>query len=210
MASSRVPPFYHQSRHVPMTMGEAMAKTDMDPYVCEHCIERGPNLTTADMEAEGQAGPPSSHPLLKVGRRKPSPPILPSKQEIDVLIQETLAKDYRHPGSALCRSPGIPGRIHGSAVFLPGNWLSFYQAYRATGDKRILESLRVSARHYRDLCNEYPDVAQLKARDPEAWPLCTMAVSARSRCSWHGKTQIRLAQDEIAEAETSSRPWWPP
>jgi hypothetical protein len=61
--------------HVPMTMGEAMAKTDMDPYVCVHCIERGPNLTTADLEKlKARPVHPSSHPL-RAGRRKPSPPI---------------------------------------------------------------------------------------------------------------------------------------
>jgi hypothetical protein len=88
--------------------------------------------------------------------------------------------------------------------FSLGPGWSFYRGYRATGDKRILESLRVSARHYRDLCNEYPDVAQAKARDPEHMTfMSTMAISARLTLQLARKDAlIRSAQEEIAEAET--------
>jgi hypothetical protein len=190
--------------NVPMTMGEAMAKTDMDPYVCVHCIERGPNLTTADLEklkarpvAPEFTSPPGWTP-------KPfSPDTLPSKQEIDVLVQETLATDFGIQEAPYVDPLATLEEFMGRRFFFPvPNWLSFYQAYRATGDKRILESLRVSARHYRDLCNEYPDVAQLKARDPEGMAfMYSMAVSARITLQLARKDASSVTQDEIAEAE---------
>jgi len=45
--------------HVPMTMGEAMSKTDMNPYVCIHCIERGPGFGMPDFEALKKRPAPS-------------------------------------------------------------------------------------------------------------------------------------------------------
>jgi hypothetical protein len=45
-------------KHVPMTMGEAMAKTELNPYVCEHCIEGGTWLRRSRHGSfEEEAGP---------------------------------------------------------------------------------------------------------------------------------------------------------
>jgi hypothetical protein len=56
-------------------MGEAMAKTELNPYVCEHCIERGPNLATAvpDMEALKKRPVPPEFTPPEGWTPKPSP-----------------------------------------------------------------------------------------------------------------------------------------
>jgi len=92
----------------------------------------------------------------------------------------------------------------GRRFFFPvGSWLSFYQAYRATGDKRFLEALNISARHYRDLCINYPEVAQLKAKDPEGIAfMYSMAASARLTLQLARKYPDQVSQQEIAQAES--------
>ncbi len=197
--------FQLSPEQVPMTMGEALAKTDMSPYVCEHCIERGPSVTTADMEKLKQM--PIAPEFTPPAGWTPKPfPVdgLPSKNEIDILVQETLAHDYSIMEGAFTEPLASLEEFMGMRFFFPvHNWLTFYQGYRATGDKRILESLRVSARHYRDLCNDYPDVAQLKARDPEGLPfMYSMAVSARITLQLAQKHPDQVSQEEIAEAES--------
>ncbi|MFK7851358.1 MAG: hypothetical protein AB8D78_10310 [Akkermansiaceae bacterium] len=195
--------FTASPEHVPMAMGEAMAKTDLDPYVCVHCIERGPNLTTVDMEALKQMPiAPEFTPPAGWTPKPFSPDELPLKQEIDILIQETLAVDYSILEAPFEDPLASLEEFMGMRFFFPvHNWLTFYQAYRATGDKRILESLRVSARHYRDLCNNYPDVAQLKARDPEGLAfMYSMAVSAKVTLQLARKNHEQVSQKEIEEA----------
>ncbi|PXA03522.1 hypothetical protein DDZ13_11095 [Coraliomargarita sinensis] len=195
--------FIIKPEHVPMTMGEAMAKTDMNPYVCVHCIERGPNLTTVDLKKLRQR--PTAPEFTPPAGWTPepfSPDKRPSEKEIDILIQETLARDYSILEAPFENPLASLEEFMGMRFFFPvDNWLTFYQAYRATGDKRILESLRVSARHYRDLCNNYPDVAQLKARDPEGMAfMYSMAVSARLTLKLARKHPEQVNEQEIAEA----------
>jgi len=191
--------------HVPMTMGEAMAKTDLDPYVCVHCIERGPNLTTVDMEAlKNRPTPPEFTPPADWSPKPFSPGQRPSSEEIDLLIQETLSTGYGIQDQPFEEPLATLEQFMGMRFFFPvGSWLTFYQGYRATGDKRILESLNVSARHYRDLCNTYPDVASLKAEDPEGMAfMYSMAVSARLTLQLAQKHPDQVSQEEIAEAES--------
>jgi len=136
-----------------------------------------------------------------------SPDTPPSQQEIDILIQQTLTfasgileAPFEDPTASL-------EQFMGMRFFFPvGSWLNFYQAYRSTGDKRLLEALRVSARHYRDLCMTYPDVAQLKASDPEGMSfMYSMAVSARLTLQLARKYPDQVSAEEIEEAESFLR-----
>jgi hypothetical protein len=186
--------------HVPMTQKEALKA---GAFVCEHCIERGPSRTAVDMEAvKRKPKAPEFTPPAGWSPKPFSPDERPSKQEMDILIQETLASDYSILEADFQDPLASLEEFMGMRFFFPvGNWLAFYQAYRATGDKRILESLRVSARHYRDLCVKYPDVAQLKAKDPEGMAfMYSMAVSARLTLQLARKHPDQVSQEELAEA----------
>lgn len=187
---------------VPMTQSEAKKA---GAFVCEHCIERGPSLTMADMEELKKS--PIAPAFTPPAGWTPKPfPVdgLPSEKEMDILVQETLAHDYSILEGAFKEPLASLEEFMGMRFFFPvGNWLTFYQGYRATGDKRILESLRVSAQHYRDLCNTYPEVAQLKAGDPEGMAfMYSMAVSARITLQLARKHSDQVSQEEIAEAES--------
>jgi hypothetical protein len=186
-----------------MTMGEAMAKTELNPYVCEHCIERGPGFGVPDMEAlRKRPVPPEFSPPEGWAPKAFSPDQLPSKQEIAMLIEETLSKGYGIQEAPYENPIASHEEFMGRRFFF-GTGLDFYRGYRATGDKRILESLRVSARHYRDLCNEHPDVAQAKATDTEHMTfLSTMAISSRLTLQLARKHPDQVSQEEIAEAES--------
>jgi hypothetical protein len=194
--------FVVSSENVPMTQREAKKA---GAYVCSHCIERGPSLTAISVEnlkkmptAPGFTPPEGWTP-------KPfSPKELPSKKEIDILIEETLALGYGIQEAPYDDPLASLEEFMGRRFFFPvGEWLAFYQAYRATGDKRLIESLRVSARHYRKLCQDYPDVAQLKARDPEHMTfMYSMAVSASLTLQLARKHPHQVSQKEIAEAES--------
>lgn len=129
---------------------------------------------------------------------------MPSKKEIDILIQQTLAKEYGIQEVPYQDPVASLEEFMGRRFFFPvGEWLDFYQAYRSTGDKRLLDALRVSARHYRDLCNDYPDVAQLKAENPEGMAfMYSMAVSARITLQLGRKYPDQVSAEEIAEAES--------
>ena len=188
--------------HTPMTKREAL---DAGAYVCEHCIERGPSLTTVDMDALRKIPtPPEFTPPAGWTPKPFSPNELPSKQEVDLLVQETLAQGYGIQEAPYQDPVASLEEFMGRRFFFPvGNWLTFYQAYRATGDKRILESLRVSARHYRGLCNQYLDVAQVKASDPEGMAfMYSMAVSARITLQLALKHPDQVSPQELAEAES--------
>lgn len=174
-------------------------------YVCEHCLERGPGLTMPDFEAlKKRPIPPTFTPPEGWTPKAFSPKELPSKKEIDILIKETLSNGYGIQEAPYKDPLASLEEFMGKRFFFPvANWLTFYQAYRATGDKRLLEALRVSARHYRDLCQKYPDVAQLKARDPEGLAfLYSMATSARITLQLARKYPGKVSQKEIAEAES--------
>lgn len=192
--------FVVSPNHIPMTKKEALEK---GAYVCEHCKERGPSLTTADLERlKKMPAVPTFTPPEGWTPKPFSPTEQPSKKEIDLLIQETLATGYGIQETFFKDPLASLEEFMGRRFFFPvGNWLTFYQAYRATGDKRILESLKVSARHYRDLCTKYPDIAQNKARDPEGMAfLYSMAVSARLTLQLAEKHPNQVTAQELEEA----------
>ncbi|MDT8391424.1 MAG: hypothetical protein RRC34_13045 [Lentisphaeria bacterium] len=171
-------------------------------YVCEHCIERGPSVTKVDMEAlKRMPIPPAFTPPEGWAPKAFSYDQLPSKEEIDGLIQETLATNYGILETPFEDPLASLEQFMGMRFFFPvGQWLTYYQAYRATGDKRLLDALYVSARHYHKRCVEYPDVAQLKAGDPEGMAfMYSMAVSARITLQLARKGEA--SQEEIDEAE---------
>lgn len=193
-------------RMTPKEAEEAATARKRGFYMCIHCIERGPNLTTADME-QLRARPKTPEFTPPTGwTPKPFPADgMPSRQEIDFLIEEALARNgygiletpYEDPLASL-------EDFMGRRFFFPvDSWLTYYQAYRATGDRRFLEALNVSARHYRDLCVAYPEVARLKAEDPEGMAfMYTMAVSARLTLQLARKHPDQVGPRELAEAES--------
>lgn len=195
--------------HFIMTQGEARAFAESQGlelfYVCTHCIERGPNRTNVNMAALKQRPvvPEFTPPAGWSPKAFPADG-LPPRNEIDVLIQETLSRDYAILEATYDNPLASLEEFMGMRFFFPVHqWLDLYQGYRATGDKRILESLRISARHYRDLCNNYPDVASLKARDPEGLAfMYSMAVSARITLQLARKYPDQVSAQEIAEAES--------
>jgi len=189
-----------------MTQKEAKAFADEKGldlfYVCVHCIERGPGFGIPDFEAlKKRPTPPEFTPPEDWAPKAFSPDKLPSKQEIDMLVQETLSKGYGIQEAPYTDPLASLEEFMGRRFFF-GTGLNFFRGYRATGDKRILESLRVSARHYRDLSQNYPDVAQAKARDTEHMTfLSTMAISSRLTLQLARKSPDQVSEQEIAEAE---------
>ena len=182
-----------------LTKADAMKKNR--PYVCEHCKERGPSLTTVDMEAlKKKPVPPEFTPPEGWVPKAFSPDKLPSKQEIDMLVEETLSKGYGIQEAPYKDPLATLEEFMGRRFFF-GTGLHFYRGYRATGDKRFLESLRVSARHYQKLCHEHPDVAKAKARDTEHLTfLSTMAISSRLTMQLARKNPGQVSKEELAEA----------
>jgi len=192
-----------------MTQKEAKAHAESKGlelfYVCDHCVERGPNRTNVDMAAMRKR--PSVPEFTPPAGWSPKPfPVdgLPPRNEIEMLVQETLSTDYAILEGTFENPLASLEEFMGMRFFFPvQQWLTLYQGYRATGDKRILESLRISARHYRDLCNQYPEVAQLKARDPEGLAfMYSMAVSARITLQLARKYPNQVSAQELAEAES--------
>ncbi|MBT8044640.1 MAG: hypothetical protein KJO79_06795 [Verrucomicrobiae bacterium] len=185
----------------PMTLKEAKQAR---AYMCPHCVERGPSLTTADLETlKMRPTAPVFTPPEDWTPVPFSPHELPSKKEMNMLIKETLAQGSGIQEAVYKDPVATMEEFMGRRFFFPvGQWLAFYLGYRATGDKRILESLRVSARHYRDLCGKYPSVARQKAKNPEHMTfMYSMAVSARLTLQLARKHPDQVSQKEIAEAE---------
>lgn len=173
---------------------------------CAHCVERGPSRTTISDEAWKNLGDGGGAKFVAPEGWEPmafSPDTLPPKREVDLLVEEVLAGGigvqelpFEDPVARLEQFVTM-------RFFFPvANWLKYYKAYRATGDKRILEKLRASARHYNQLSRENLDVAQYKAQDPEGLAyLYSMAASARITLQLARKYPDQVSAEEIAEAE---------
>ncbi|RMD75874.1 MAG: hypothetical protein D6820_13780 [Lentisphaerae bacterium] len=195
--------FVMKPEHKVMTLGEARKLPGF--YICPHCVERGPGAAIVDVEAlRKRPTPPKFTPPAGWVPKPFSPDQLPPKKEIEILIQETLSTNYGILETPFKNPVASLEQFMMMRFFFPvGQWLTYYQAYRATGDKRLLEALRVSARHYHKLCVEYPDAAQLKARDPEGLAfMYSMAVSARITLQLARKYPDQVSKEEVAEAES--------
>lgn len=172
--------------------------------VCGHCVERGPrgpSVAAISDEEWAKLGPPQ--PFVAPAGWVPKPysiEKLPAKEEVDILIQETLnrSKDLRE----LPFTDPIARMEHFMIIrFFFGGYTD-YKLYRSTGDKRLLDKLLESARHFHDLSVEFPSVAQLKARDPEGMPfLFSMAACARITLQLALKHPGEVSKKDIEEAE---------
>ncbi len=195
--------FTVSTNNVPMTQQEAL---EAGAFVCPHCIERGPSLTTVDMEElKARPAAPTFTPP-EDWTPEPFPEDgLPSTNEIEILIQQTLAQGYGIQEAPFEDPMASLEEFMGRRFFFPvGQWLSLYQSYRSTGDQRLLDALRVSARHYTGLCVDYPDVAQLKARDPEHMAfMYSMAVSSRITMQLAQKHPESITFADFQEAEAA-------
>ena len=174
--------------------------------VCPHCIERGPSLTT--VSEEGMKRLPPANDFAAPEGWEPTPFFtdkLPPKEEVEILIRQTLANGYGIQELPFDDPIASLEQFMGMRFFFPvGQWLYLYQAYRSTGDKRLLDALRVSARHYTKLCMDYPDVAQLKAKDPEHMAfMYSMAVSSGITLQLARKHPDEVSPKELREAEES-------
>ena len=183
-----------------VTKQEAMQKSRA--YTCAHCIERGPGFGVPDMEAlKKRPTPPEFNPPEGWEPKAFPANGIPAKQEIQLLVEETLSQKYGIQEAPYTDPVATVEEFMGRRFFF-GTGLNFYQGYRATGDKRILESLRVSARHYQELCRNHPDVVLAKATDTEHMTfLSTMAISSRLTLQLARKHPDQVSQQEIAEAE---------
>jgi hypothetical protein len=185
-----------------MTLKEAK---EADCLICEHCIERGPSLTT--ISDEGWKMLPSDNKFRSPAGWKPSPfstDKLPPKEDIEILIQETLAEPNGIQERQFKDPVATVENFMTLRFFFPvHNWLDFYKAYRATGDRRLLDKLLESARHYNKLSTEYLSAAQRKASDPEGLPfMYSMAACARITLQLAIKHPDQVSTNDIAEAET--------
>ena len=182
-----------------MTMKEAKAA---GAYVCEHCIERGPSLTSVD--PEGLAKMPVSKEFVPPADWTPKPlPVdtMPPKNEMDILVEEALCKGRELADTPYIDPLAMLEEFMGRRFFF--GYPDAYKLYRATGDKRFLDELLELARYYHNLCAKYSSVAQLKARDPEHMNyLFTMAAWSRITLQLARKYPGRVSQEAIAEAET--------
>jgi hypothetical protein len=172
-------------------------------YLCNHCIERGPGFGIPDFDALKKRPSPADFTPPEGWAPQAFPPDeLPSKPEIDLLVEETLSKGYGIQEAPYVNPLASLEEFMGRRFFF-GTGLNFYRGYRATGDKRILESLRVSARHYAELSRNYPDVAQAKAKDTEHMTfLSTMAISSRLTLQLARKHPDQVTLEEFLEAES--------
>ena len=171
--------------------------------VCPHCIERGPATATVSDEGWAKLG---SEPFVAPEGWVAKPyPIdqLPSQEEVEILIRETLAMPNGIQELQFTDPVATAENFLNMRFFFPvRNWLQFYKAYRSTGDKRLLDKFRESARHYSKLAQDYPSVAQHKARDPEGMPfMYSMAASTRITLQLARKNPSAVSKEDIAEAE---------
>lgn len=194
--------YWPDRTHARRTLGEWTA----DGFkVCPHCIERGPNVATVSDEAWKQRAPAESFVAPNGWTPKPFPTdARPARSEVDLLVEETLAKSNGIQELQFTDPVATMENFVTMRFFFPVTaWLEFYKAYRATGDKRLLDKMRESARHYNKLSLAYPTVAQAKASDPEGIPyLYTMATTARITLQLAKKHPDQVTAKEIAEAQT--------
>ncbi len=172
--------------------------------VCPHCIERGPSVATVSDEEWAKLGSPQPFVAPAGWVPKPYPTDqLPTKEEVEILIQETLGLTNGIQELQFTDPVATVESFMTMRFFFPvENWLQFYKVYRSTGDKRILDKLLESARHYNKLALEYPSVAQLKASDPEGMPfMYSMAASARITLQLARKQSAAVSTKDIEEAE---------
>jgi hypothetical protein len=172
--------------------------------VCPHCIERGPSVATVSDEEWAKLG--SAQPFVAPAGWVPKPismTQLPAKEEVDILIQETLAMPNGIQEVQFTDPIATVENFMIMRFFFPvENWLHFYKAYRATGDERLRGKLLESARHYNKLAQEYPSAAQQKASDPEGMPfMYSMAAWARITLQLARKQSSDVSKKDIEEAE---------
>jgi len=173
-----------------------------------HCIERGPRVATISDEnwEKVKMGVGRGESFVPPEGWEPmpfSPDALPPKSEIDLLIQETLSGSYGIQEILFDNPVASVEHFMTMRFFFPvREWLEYYKAYRGTGDKRMLEKLRGSARHYHQVSSEYLEAGQLKAKDPEGMAyMYSMAASARITMQLARKYPDQVSEEEIAEAE---------
>lgn len=172
--------------------------------VCLHCIERGPSSATLSDEEWAKLGSPNPFVAPEGWVMKPFPlDQLPSKEEVEILIQETLAMPNGIQELQFTDPVATAENFVTMRFFFPvENWLHFYKAYRATGDNRLRDKLLESARHYNKLALDYPSLAQLKASDPEGMPfMYSMAAWARITLQLARKQSSAASPKNIEEAE---------
>ncbi|HAV12139.1 MAG TPA: hypothetical protein DCX06_01405 [Opitutae bacterium] len=172
--------------------------------VCDHCIERGPSVASITDEEWAKLGTPFE--FVAPSGWSPTaffPDRRPSQEELELLIQETLAKSNGIQELQFTDPLASMENFMVMRFFFPvHNWLDFYMAYRATGDERLREKLLESARHYNQLAKTFPSVAQAKASTPEGIPfMLTMAASARITLQLALKKPDSVSPEQLAEAE---------
>ena len=191
--------FSPQRDHARMTMKEGKAA---GARICDHCIERGPSIA-AEYEKAWLKEKPVEDFVRPAGREaKPySPDTLPSAAELGLFVQEVLGNEKGEAREFRFSDPIATVENFTQQRFFFGGY-NLQKAYRATGDKRLLDRILREARHYHELSVNYLSAAQVKARDPEGMAyLYEMAAWARITLQLARKDPSQVSRGEIAEAE---------
>jgi hypothetical protein len=172
--------------------------------VCPHCIERGPSSATVSDDEWAKLG--SKQPFIAPAGWIPKPfsaTQLPTKEEVEVLIEETLDMPNGIQELQFTDPFATVENFMTMRFFFPvENWLQFYKAYRSSGDDRLRAKLLESAQHYNKLAHAYPSAAQVKARDPEGIPfMYSMAAWSRITLQLARKQNSAVSTNDIEEAE---------
>lgn len=170
-----------------------------------HCMERGPMVATISDEAWRELGSDKNTYPIEDGFQ-PEPFAMdtrPSQEQLEALIREALNGGYAIQELPYTDPIASVEMFMNMRFFFPvTQWLTLYQVYRGTGDERLLEMLRVSARHYNKLSRDYLSAAQTKARDPEGMAyMLSMALSSRITLQLARQSPDQVDPQEIAEAE---------
>ena len=171
--------------------------------LCGHCKERGPSDATISEENWAKLEKREEYVPPEGWMHKPySPDEMPSGEEIEILIQETIAG-----GSAIQELPfdnpvvSVEQFVMMRFFFPVHQWLKLYKVYRSTGDERVHALMLESARHYNELSKAYPAAVQYKAKDPEGLAyMYTMALCARITLQKARKAPASVTEEELAEA----------
>ncbi|OVE76146.1 hypothetical protein BVX97_01790 [bacterium E08(2017)] len=172
--------------------------------MCEHCAHK-----VSFAKPHAQDWPEKSQdktPFVAPAGWSPkaySPDQLPPKKELDIWVEETLGTGLALSGDRFEDPAASMEHFVTRRFFFPQQaWRNQHMCYRVTGDKRVLEKMRASARFYNKLAKAYPSAAAYKANGPEGSAfMWTMAVTARITMKMARKYPGKVSKQEFAEAE---------
>ena len=174
--------------------------------MCQHCIGQDKVLTGIPHKEEWPALV-AHQPFTPPEGWTPkafSPDALPSKEEMELVIQQVMGMGTDISEDRFERIDATLEHFQTRRFFFPQRpSQNMFLIYRVTGDKRLLDAIRVSARHYNWLASTYPDAGALKASNPEGLAFINcMAIYSRLILQNAVKVPSKVSKEEVDEAET--------